>query len=135
MNRPTQGNKTVAGTILVLGSSNIDLVIRIPRFHHPGETITGENLTTVFGGKGANQAIASMRLGGKTTFITKLGNDSYGENYRRYLVKNGLDPRGILRDSKDPTGTALIELDPKGVRKNNLSVFGQTIPVVADGIC
>jgi ribokinase len=114
MNRPTQGNKTVAETILVLGSSNVDLVIRIPRFHHPGETITGENLTTVFGGKGANQAIASMRLGGKTTFITKLGNDSHGEKYRRYLLKNGLDPRGILRDRKDPTGTALIELDPKG---------------------
>jgi ribokinase len=114
MNKPTQGNKSVAGTILVLGSSNVDLVVRIPRFHHPGETITGENLTTVFGGKGANQAIASMRLGGKTTFITKLGNDSNGINYRQYLVKNGLDPRGILRDRKDPTGTALIELDPKG---------------------
>jgi len=75
MNKPTYGNKTAAETILVLGSSNMDLVVRIPRFHNPGETIAGGNVITVFGGKGANQAIASMRLGGRTTFLTKLGND------------------------------------------------------------
>ena len=51
--------------ILVLGSSNVDLILKIPRFHNPGETIMGENLVSVFGGKGANQAIAAKRLGGK----------------------------------------------------------------------
>jgi ribokinase len=100
--------------ILILGSSNVDLILRIPRFHHPGETIQGENLVTVFGGKGANQAIASKRLGGRVTFITKLGNDHYGKAYRQYLIKNGLDPNWILKDKKLPTGMALIELDPKG---------------------
>jgi sugar/nucleoside kinase (ribokinase family) len=54
--------------ILVLGSSNVDFILRIPRFHNPGETITGESLVTAFGGKGANQAIAAGAL---TT--TKLG--------------------------------------------------------------
>ena len=49
--------------ILVLGSSNVDLIFRVPRFHQPGETITAQNLITVFGGKGANQAIAAKRLG------------------------------------------------------------------------
>jgi ribokinase len=107
-------NKTTAGTILFLGSSNMDLIVRIPRFHHPGETITGENLTTAFGGKGANQAIATKRLGGRVIFITKLGNDPNGENYCRHLVRNGIDPKGILNDRKNPTGIALIELNPKG---------------------
>jgi ribokinase len=100
--------------ILILGSSNVDLIFRVPRFHHPGETIQGESLSTVFGGKGANQAIASKRLGGRVTFITKLGNDHYGKSYRQYLIKNGLDPNWILKDKKLPTGMALIELDPKG---------------------
>jgi ribokinase len=104
----------MSSRILVLGSSNVDLILRVPRFHKPGETITAESMMTVFGGKGANQAIASKRLGGKVLFITKLGNDSYGENYRQYLIKNDLDPKGILRDRKNPTGIALIELDPKG---------------------
>ena len=72
----------MAKNILVLGSSNIDLLLRIPRFHQPGETITAKNLVTVFGGKGANQAISAKRLGGKVSFITKLGNDSYGKSYR-----------------------------------------------------
>ncbi len=100
--------------ILVLGSSNVDLILRISRFHGPGETIVGENLITVFGGKGANQAIAAKRLGGKVSFITKLGDDHYGQTYRWYLTKNGLDRRCILKDRERPTGVALIELVPKG---------------------
>ena len=100
--------------ILVLGSSNIDFVLEIPRFHLPGETILAENLTTVFGGKGANQAIASRRLGGKVVFMTKLGMDHYGVAYRRYLIENGFGPKWILRDKNLPTGLALIELTPAG---------------------
>ena len=100
--------------ILVLGSSNVDLIVKVPRFHEPGETIIGENLVTVFGGKGANQAIASKRLGGKVTFITKLGEDHYGQAYREYLIKNSFDRKSILNDKQLPTGIALIELNPKG---------------------
>jgi len=100
--------------ILVLGSSNVDLIVKVPRFHEPGETIIGENLVTVFGGKGANQAIASKRLGGKVTLITKLGEDHYGQAYREYLIKNSFDRKSILNDKQLPTGIALIELNPKG---------------------
>jgi len=100
--------------ILVLGSSNIDLILKVPRFHNPGETIMAEDLVTVFGGKGANQAIAAKRLGGKVGFITKLGDDHYGQTYRWYLIKNGLDPKWILKDKELPTGIALIELNPNG---------------------
>jgi ribokinase len=102
------------GRILVLGSSNIDLILRVPRFHNPGETITGENLMTAFGGKGANQAIAAKRLGGEVVFLTKLGGDSFGESYRKYLTDNGLPARFLLQDRKLPTGVAVIELIPKG---------------------
>jgi ribokinase len=102
------------GKILVLGSSNVDLIVKVPRFHNPGETIMGESLVTVFGGKGANQAIASKRLGGKTAFITKLGDDHYGQTYRWYLAKSGFNKKCILKDKELPTGIALIELNPKG---------------------
>jgi ribokinase len=100
--------------ILVLGSSNIDLILRVPRFHNPGETITGDNLVTAFGGKGANQAIAAKRLGGEVTFLTKLGVDSFGESYREYLTDAGLPPRFLLQDKKLPSGVAIIELVPRG---------------------
>ena len=106
--------KSMPKKILVVGSSNVDLILRVPRFPHPGETITGENLVTVFGGKGANQAVAAKHLGGRTTFVTKLGNDHYGEAYRKYLVKNGFNRKCILHDRKCPTGVALIELIPDG---------------------
>jgi len=100
--------------ILVLGSSNVDLIFRVPRFHQPGETITAQNLITVFGGKGANQAIAAKRLGGNVSLITKLGDDSYGKSYLKYFVKNGLPRKFLLLDKKLPTGTAVIELNPEG---------------------
>ena len=104
----------MAGRILVLGSSNVDLILRIPRFHNPGETIIGENLVTAYGGKGANQAIAARRLGGKVSFITKLGNDQFGRSYRQYFIRNGLDPKYLLQAPDLPTGVALIELSPQG---------------------
>ena len=107
--------------ILVLGNSNVDLVFKIPRFHHPGETILAESLATFFGGKGANQAITAKRLGGDVQFITKVGNDHHGKSYRHHLIENGLDPRLILEDNKLQTGTAAIELTPKG--ENRIVAF------------
>jgi ribokinase len=80
----------------------------------PGETITGENLVTAFGGKGANQAIAAKRLGGDVLFLTKLGNDHYGQSYRHYLIDNGIPSKTILEDKSNPTGMAFIELSPGG---------------------
>jgi ribokinase len=100
--------------ILVLGSSNIDLILEVPRFPHPGETLSAEKRVTVFGGKGANQAMAAKRLGGKVTCITKLGNDAYGKSYRQYLARNGFPLKGILQDKNSPTGMAFIELTPGG---------------------
>jgi ribokinase len=104
----------MGGRILVMGSSNVDLILRVPRFPNPGETLTGDNLVTAFGGKGANQAIAAKRLGGEVIFLTKLGGDSFGESYRKYLTDTGLPPRFLLQDKKLPSGFAIIELTPRG---------------------
>jgi ribokinase len=100
--------------ILILGNCNVDFVFKIPRFHHPGETILAESQATFFGGKGANQAVTSKRLGGNVYFITKVGNDLYGRSYRQHLIKNGLDRKLILQDKRLPTGMAVIELTLKG---------------------
>src|SRR5512138_1940136 len=100
--------------ILVVGSANVDFILRIPRFHRPGETIPGEDAATAFGGKGANQAIAARRLGAKVAFLAMLGEDAPGKAYRRYLVENGLKREFLLTDPKKPTGMALIEIVPGG---------------------
>ncbi len=104
----------MAKKILVLGNSNVDFVLKIPRFHDPGETILAESLVTFFGGKGANQAITAKRLGGKVQFITKLGTDDFGKAYRQVLVRSGLNGKAIIEDRKLGTGTAVIEVNPEG---------------------
>jgi len=100
--------------ILVLGSSNVDLILRVPRFHHPGETIRADNLTTVFGGKGANQAVSAARLGGKVTFVTKRGNDLFGNQAVGLLMREGIDTQFVVKDSELPSGVALITVDSNG---------------------
>ena len=100
--------------ILVLGNSNVDFVLTIPRFHQAGETILARSLGIFFGGKGANQAVAAKRLEGEVALITKVGKDHYGKSYRRHLIRNGLDRELILEDKKLPTGMAVIELTPRG---------------------
>ena len=100
--------------ILVLGSANVDFILRIPRFHKAGETILGEDAVTAFGGKGANQAIAAKRLGGTVDFLTALGDDAHGKAYREYLVRSGFKEKFLLTEPKKPTGMALIEIGPGG---------------------
>lgn len=100
--------------ILVVGNSNIDFIFKVPRLHLPGETIIADQMITAFGGKGANQAITLKQLGAKVIFLTKIGNDPFGEKYRRYLIKKGINPKWILRDKASPTGMAIIELSSEG---------------------
>jgi ribokinase len=104
----------MAKRILVIGSANVDYILKIPRFHHAGETITGEDLIMAFGGKGANQAIAAKRLGGEVTFLTAVGEDANGKAYRKYLVQSGFKPKFLLTERSNPTGMALIEIIPGG---------------------
>ena len=97
-------------TILVIGSSNTDMTAKTAELPRPGETVLGGVFTMGAGGKGANQAVAAQRLGGKVKFICKVGKDMFGDNSIVQYEKEGLDTSGILR-SELPSGVALIYVD------------------------
>src|SRR3990172_7111674 len=99
--------------ILVIGSLNADLVVRAPRFPKAGETISGEDLQILPGGKGANQAVAAARQGVKTAMVGRVGNDSFGPFLLNSLKSDAVDITNVLvHDSA--TGTATIIVDSNG---------------------
>jgi ribokinase len=103
-----------AKSILVVGSSNTDMVIKSAKFPDPGETLLGGTFFMFPGGKGANQAVAAARLGGDVTFIAKLGNDIFGQQALQQFQKEGIHTDFILTDPQHPSGVALITVDAKG---------------------
>jgi ribokinase len=100
--------------ILVIGSSNTDLVIQTSHFPEPGETVIGGEFNTFAGGKGANQAVAACRLGGKVTFVAKLGKDGFGQEALNGFKKEGIITTHIYIDTSLPSGVASIILNEKG---------------------
>jgi ribokinase len=100
--------------IIVIGSSNTDMVIKAKKLPAPGETILGGTFLMNPGGKGANQAVAAARLGGNVTFVTKTGNDMFGAEAVQLFEKEGIDARFIVKDEKNPSGVALINVDENG---------------------
>jgi ribokinase len=100
--------------VLVIGSSNLDLVVTAKRFPKPGETIFGKKFNMFPGGKGANQAVCAARLGCKTTFIGKMGNDEFQEKLSSILIEAGVDINNLFIDEEEHTGTALITVDEGG---------------------
>ena len=100
--------------IIVIGSSNTDMVIKTEKLPTPGETILGGKFLMNPGGKGANQAVAASRLGGKITFITKRGNDLFGNQAVGLLMREGVDTQYIVKDPELPSGVALITVDSTG---------------------
>lgn len=100
--------------IIVVGSSNTDMVIKSKKLPLPGETILGGTFLMNPGGKGANQAVAAARLGGDVTFVTKTGNDIFGAEAVINFSKEGIDTKYIVRDENNPSGVALITVDEKG---------------------
>ncbi len=94
--------------IVVVGSSNIDMVARVGHLPLPGETVGKASFLQAYGGKGANQAVAAARLGGEVTFVTALGNDMYAEMLKEYYIKEGIVTDRIVIDKQKPTGVALI---------------------------
>ncbi len=119
--------------ILVIGSSNTDMVIKTEKLPSPGETILGGTFLMNPGGKGANQAVAAARLGGKVTFIAKRGNDLFGNQMTGLLKKEGIDTKYIVQDSELPSGIALITVDSEG--ENNIVVApGSNSSLVAEDI-
>lgn len=100
--------------VLVVGSSNTDLVVRASRIPSPGETVLGEDLFITPGGKGANQAVAAARLGAEVRMIARIGRDMFGDAALESLSDSGVSTDLIVRDSAAPSGVALISVDASG---------------------
>jgi len=104
--------------ILVVGSLNADLVVQVPRFPQPGETISGSDLQIIPGGKGANQAVAAARQGSSVSMLGRVGNDSFGPELIHNLKQNNVETSHVQIDPGSATGTAIIAVDATG--QNNI---------------
>lgn len=101
-------------TICVVGSLNIDLIVRVENFPRPGETIRGQAFDMLPGGKGGNQAVALARLGSAVAMVGAVGDDVFATKYLQVLADEGI-PGGSLQTAVGvPTGTALIQVDGQG---------------------
>lgn len=106
--------------IVVVGSSNTDMIIKLDRIPRPGETILGGAFVMAAGGKGANQAVSAARAGGEVAFIARVGLDMFGDQAVAGFVKDGIDVSHVYRDSKAPSGVGLIFVDKDG--ENSIAV-------------
>lgn len=100
--------------IVVVGSSNIDLIVRLSRLPKPGETVGDGEYSQAHGGKGANQAVAAARAGAEVSFISSLGEDEFGQRMLRDFRQNGINTDYIKQAAGIPTGTASIWVDAQG---------------------
>ncbi len=107
-------------SIVVVGSSNTDMIIKVPHLPKPGETILGGEFTKAAGGKGANQAVAAARSGGKVTFIAKVGDDIFGESAVAGFVEDNINVDCVLKDRVAPSGVAQIFVAEDG--ENSIAV-------------
>jgi ribokinase len=107
-------------TILVIGSSNMDMIVKSATLPRPGETVIGGAFSMVPGGKGANQAVAAARLGGRVAFATCLGDDEFGQALRRTYEAEGINVSMVQMIAQTHTGVAFILVDSRG--ENLISV-------------
>lgn len=112
------------GKIIVIGSSNTDMVVTSSKMPLPGETVMGNEFDVIPGGKGANQAVAAARAGSRVTFIAKVGNDDFGKQAVEGYQKDKINTENILIDPVKPSGIAVIIVDENS---------GQNSIVVAPG--
>lgn len=110
--------------IIVVGSSNTDMVVTSARMPLPGETVMGNQFDVIAGGKGANQAVAAARAGGRVTFVAKVGNDDLGAKAIEGYKADAIDTNCIFVDKNNPSGVAVILVDESN---------GQNSIVVAPG--
>ena len=106
--------------IVVVGTSNVDIVVRTPHIPRPGETVVGSDWIQAAGGKGANQAVAAARLGAQVHLVACIGTDVFGNATWDNLRQEGLDLTHVRRLEAAPTGIALIIVDDKG--QNSIAV-------------
>lgn len=116
--------------IVVVGSSNTDMVLKTNRFPQPGETIIGREFFMFPGGKGANQAVAAARMGGEVVFICKTGNDIFGEQSVQGFRKDGIITKYVSKDMDSASGIALILVDDNG--ENEIVVAAGANAILSD---
>lgn len=107
--------------IVVIGSSNMDLVVKASKIPVAGETLIGSDFFMVPGGKGANQAVAAVKLGADVIFIARLGKDIFAEKSLENLKSVNINTKYIVQLKSVPSGVALITIDHNG--KNNIVVI------------
>ena len=100
--------------IVVVGSSNTDMIVKLPHLPKPGETVSGGAFSTAAGGKGANQAVAAARAGAEVSLVARVGDDSFGEQAIAGFVGDGIDVSHVVRNPASPSGVALIFVDDGG---------------------
>ncbi|HEY5755884.1 MAG TPA: ribokinase [Steroidobacter sp.] len=106
--------------IVVVGSSNTDMIIKVKRIPRAGETVLGGEFMSAAGGKGANQAVAASRAGGQVSLIARVGSDVLGDRAIAGFVKDGIDVSGVTRDRRLASGTAFIFVAGNG--ENSIAV-------------
>ncbi len=106
--------------VVVVGSTNTDMTVRVPTIPAPGETLLGRDFRITAGGKGANQAVAAARAGAAVVFVTALGTDDFGNRAIDNFVREGIDVSLVRRVSTAPSGVALIFVDDEG--ENSIAV-------------
>jgi ribokinase len=106
--------------IVVVGSSNTDMVVKVPHLPTPGETVLGGEFFTAPGGKGANQAVAAARLGAEVTLVARIGQDVFGDRALVGFEQEGLITRNVTFDPAAASGVALILVDQTG--ENSIAV-------------
>ncbi len=104
----------MAPKIVVVGSANTDFEIRVPQLPTHGQSVLGDHFRVARGGKGANQAVAAARLGGKVTFVARLGMDAFGNDAIAAYQHEGISTEYIVRDRETPSGVALILVNHQG---------------------
>jgi len=107
---------------VVVGSSNTDIIIRVPRIPRAGETVLGGKFFTAAGGKGANQAVGAARAGGKVALIARVGRDTFGDQAIAGLLRDRIDVSRVFRDKRTASGVALIFVAQDG--ENSIAVAG-----------
>lgn len=119
-----QSRSPVSGppSVVVVGSSNTDMILRVAHVPRPGETILGGEFSTAPGGKGANQAVAAARAGGRVAFVARLGSDLLGDAALAGFRREGLALSHVYRDTAQPSGVALIFVGSDG--ENSIGVAG-----------
>ncbi|MDV7103761.1 ribokinase [Vibrio sp. TH_r3] len=100
--------------LIVVGSVNADHVLKVPSFPRPGETLHGNGYRVIAGGKGANQAIASVRLGADIAFIASVGDDDFGIGIKQSFAQEGINTDAVLVEQHTPTGIAMIQVAETG---------------------